>query len=150
MKPRSLSQINLNVGKVDPKETQEKEEKLKKIAPQGPYLIWVFPNEERPRARDWDPYTSIEAELFCVREGETFCNVKVEGVQKFSVNARNLYQVLDSSRYFILNDDKTKIGIGFYSREESSLFRVALSDLLLGRTPEPQKPTIPPPITNNQ
>jgi len=55
----------------------------------------------------------------------------------------NLYQVLDSSRYFLLVDDKTKIGIGFYSREESSLFRVALSDLLLGRVPEPVKPTQP-------
>jgi len=145
LKPRSLSQINLNSSKVDPKETQEKQEKLTQIAPQGPYYIWVFPNEERPRARDWDPYTSVEAELFCVREGETFCNITLEGTQKYSVNARNLYQVLDSSRYFILSDDKTKIGIGFYSREESSLFRVALSDLLLGRTPENIKPSVPQP-----
>jgi len=143
MKARSLSQVNLNTRKIDPKETEEKKELLSNIPPQGPYLIWVFPDESRPRARDWDPYKSLEAELFCVRERETNCNIKIDGVQKYSVNAMNLYQVLDSSRYFLLVDDKTKIGIGFYSREESSLFRVALSDLLLGRVPEPVKPTQP-------
>jgi len=43
----------------------------------------------------------------------------------------------------LLVDDKTKVGIGFYSREESSLFRVSLSALILGKTPEPVKPTQP-------
>jgi len=45
------------------------------------------------------------------------------------VKGANIYQVFDSSRYFIFKEKRNEkfVGVGFYNREESSAFRIDLA-----------------------
>jgi len=97
-----------------------------------PYLIWIFQNEKSFRAKDWSTSLSEEAELFIdVVNGEVFCNLISENNpdQVLVVKGANIYQVFDSSRYFIFKEKKNEkfVGVGFYNREESSAFRIDLA-----------------------
>jgi len=93
-----------------------------------PYLIWIFQNEKSYRAKDWNTSLSEEAELYIdVVNGEVFCNLISENNpdQVIVVKGANIYQVFDSSRYFIFKEKKTDqfVGVGFLQQRRKQRFQ---------------------------
>lgn len=114
------------------------------------FSAWMFPNirVDSRRASDWDMESAISVEITVSVSEETKIMISYEA-QQLSFSVENIYQVEDSSRYYVLMRDSFAVGIGFETRDMSADFLSIIGATNFNYT-TPRKDIRPVPIDCSQ
>jgi len=99
------------------------------------HKVWIYTNTNNNKAGSWS--TGIEAEAVLSLDPSltlVHCVITVQDGKTYDYSGNKLFTVVDSSSYFVFvdetNNEQPILGIGFPNRIASSIFRVALGELL--------------------